>query len=145
MRPVDPTRRSAYAPIGCTGCRSLPPLCLVSSSLVALRPAPASAGPTDALHETVATLEAQLVSLHAKREAEVVVGKALRAAVESLEEQARAWYASVERLGGRTVDEAADALMSYEAQLHALYAALDATAGDATAGHAGSAPPPTPR
>jgi hypothetical protein len=34
----------------------------------------------------------------------------------------------VERLGGRTVDEAADALASYEAQLCAIYAAADADA-----------------
>ncbi len=87
----------------------------------------------------VASLEAQLVSLYAEREAEVAEADTLRAAVASLEEQARAWYASVERLGGRTVDEAADALVSYEAQLDALYAAVDATPGDG-----GSAPASTP-
>ncbi len=53
---------------------------------------------------------------------------ALRETVASLDAQARAWYASVERLGGRTVDEAADALASYEAQLEALYAEVDAGA-----------------
>ncbi len=52
---------------------------------------------------------------------------ALRDTVASLEAQARAWYASVERLGGRTVDEAADALASYEAQLAALSADADAS------------------
>jgi capsule polysaccharide export protein KpsE/RkpR len=81
-----------------------------------------------ALRDTVASLEAQLVSLYADREAEAAEAAALAAAVESLDAQARAWYASVERLGGRTVDEAADALASYEAQLEALYADVDAGA-----------------
>lgn len=93
--------------------------------------APAGAAPADALaalRETVASLEAQLVSLYADREAEGAEAAALVVAVESLEAQAHAWYASVERLGGRTVDEAADALASYEAQLAALYADVDPAA-----------------
>lgn len=47
-----------------------------------------------------------------------------------LDARARTWSATVERLGGRTVDETADALASYEAQLHALYAASDAGEAD---------------
>jgi hypothetical protein len=105
----------------------------------ALRPPvrPAAPTATDALldgltpaamRDTIASLEAELRALHAERARERGEVAALREAVASLGAQADAWYAGVERLGGRTVDEAADALASYEAQLCAIYAAADADA-----------------
>jgi hypothetical protein len=103
------------------------PATLLSPPAPAVPGAAAQADELSALRETVASLEAQLVSLYADREADAAEASALATAVESLEAQARAWYTSVERLGGRTVDEAADALVSYEAQLDALYADADAS------------------
>lgn len=79
----------------------------------------------ESLRATIASLEAQLVSLYEEREAGLDPSSAAQETIAGLTAQVEEFYALTEQAGGRSLHEVLESEASLLAQVEALYAERD--------------------